>query len=151
MLYDFSWHFIAQEKLSSRLEIFEGESEITGFAVSGGMKGTIDRNIDAGRLMVEVYQARQFHNIHIQKPINQESFKIDRIYYRELFFDFVFAVTSLKKNSKFKSILMIAKGVKIVEPPNRDSKAEALKMTFPPPEIRLLNTGEYGILTVDTL
>lgn len=133
-------------------------TQIEAFSVRGGIERyfwTDARNgYGDADLMSDFYQARQFNNITIQKFINRESLEIDKVYYLKLPFEFTFEVISLSTGSRFKGLQLSAKDGRIKEPPNRDSKSEALVVEFSKPTILYfheVNKGSAKSIAADVL
>ncbi|MDQ6787485.1 MAG: hypothetical protein M3033_11820 [Acidobacteriota bacterium] len=153
ILYDFEFNFqVTDGEETGYTEVVGDSTEVEDFSVIGGLAGILSRDgrgdTDDARIMAEFYQARQFHNLQIKKPLNRVTLNIDRIYYRKLSFQFSFAVSSLSPNSKFKGLELEAKDAQITVPPNRNSNFEVLIITFSEPKIHYwTHTKEGNLIT----
>lgn len=139
-LYDFQLTLKAvdHEEIGYSL-VINNRTEVESFSVAGGLKRMIWKDgregIGDADIMAEFYQAKQFQNLFVQKTLNRSTLDFDRIYYRNLSFDLTFEVTSRHRSSRFSSMHLEAKNAQIIEPPNRDSRTEKIKIKFSEPKI----------------
>jgi hypothetical protein len=134
-LYDIKFTFSVAEQLGKGVKITRTyKVDVDGFEVIGGGTRFIMADgrggIGDADLMAEFYQARQFRNLNIVKPLNRESFVMDKIYYLKLSFEFTLVIQSLTPASRFRSLQLNAKNVRFTRPPDRGAMTERLFFKF---------------------
>ncbi len=140
LLYDLQSTLRVAEQVKTGVRVTHSYyTQVDAFSVVGGLQRYIWKDgrgkIGDADVMSEFYQARQFRNIAIQKKLNRETLIIKKIYYLKLPFEITFVAQTLSPSSGFRSLQLDAKNARIVEPPNRDSRSEALFIEFSDPKI----------------
>jgi len=135
LLYDLQMTLrVAESASDGRLLIHSYYTQVEAFSVIGGLTNPIRKdgrgNVGDADVMSEFYQARQFRNLTIQKPVNRETMIVERLYEFALSFEFTFVVQSLSPSSRFRSLQLEARRARILEPPKRRARLESLVVKF---------------------
>lgn len=138
-LYEFQMSFSVMDGKSGANGKSHYFTEIEKFAVLGGLKRTMRKNGENGigdaDMMVEFYQAKQFLNLVVTKPLDLESLTFQRIYDRGLSFDFALQVRSLALESRFRFIQLNAEKARITKPPSLDDEGDTLNIKYSNPKV----------------
>lgn len=138
-IYEFQMSFAVMDGKNGANNKSHYFTEIEKFAVFGGLKRTMRKNGENGigdaDMMVEFYQAKQFLNLIVTKPLNLESLTLQRIYDRGLSFDFAFQVRSLALESRFRFIQLNAEKARIIKPPSTDDEGDTLNIKYSNPKV----------------
>lgn len=138
-IYEFQMSFTVTEGKNGTQKKSSYFTEIEKFAVLGGSKRTIRKNGENGigdaDIMAEFYQSKQFLNLIVTKPLNLESLTFQRIYDRQLSFDFVLLVRSLELQSRFRFIQLNAEKARITKPPTTNDEGDTLNIKYSNPQV----------------
>jgi hypothetical protein len=138
-LYEFQMSFTLTERKNGANNKSHYFTEIEKFAVLGGLKRTMRKNGENGigdaDMMAEFYQAKQFLNLIVTKPLDLESLTFQRIYDRQLSFDFAFQVRSLALESRFRFIQLNAEKARITKPPSISDEGDTLNIKYSNPQV----------------
>lgn len=138
-LYEFQMSFTVTQSKNGAHNKSNYLTDIEKFAVLGGSKRTIRKNgeneIGDADIMAEFYQAKQFLNLIVTKPLNLESLTLQRVYERGLSFDFVLQVKSLEPQSRFRFIQLNAEKARITKPPATSLDGDTLNIKYSKPQV----------------
>ena len=138
-LYEFQMSFTVTEGKNGAHNKSNYFTELEKFAVLGGSKRTMRKNGENGigdaDMMAEFYQAKQFLNLIVTKPLDLDSIAFQRIYDRKLSFDFVLQVRSLSQDSRFRFIQLNAEKARITKPPSIDYEGDTLNIKYSNPQV----------------
>ncbi|HLL99588.1 MAG TPA: hypothetical protein VK400_00915 [Pyrinomonadaceae bacterium] len=138
-LYEFQMSFTVFERENGTNTKSTYFTDIEKFAVLGGSKRTMRKNGEDGigdaDMMAEFYQAKQFLNLIVTKPLNADSLAFQRIYDRRLSFDFVLQVRSLSPESRFRFLELNAVKGRITKPPSTYDGGDTLNIKYSNPQV----------------
>jgi hypothetical protein len=138
-LYEFQMSFTVFEHKNGATSKSNYFTEIEKFAVFGGSKRTMRKNGENGigdaDMIAEFYQSKQFLNLIVTMPLTLEALTFQRIYDRQLSFDFVLQVRSLALESRFRFIQLNAEKARIIKPPSLDAEGDTLNIKYSNPQV----------------
>jgi hypothetical protein len=138
-LYEFQMSFTVTERKNGANTKSHYFTEIEKFAVLGGSKRTIRKNGEYGigdaDVIAEFYQSKQFLNLIVTMPLSLDSLTFQRIYDRQLSFDFVLQVKSLEPESRFRFIQLNAEKARITKPPSLSEDGDTLNIKYSNPQV----------------
>jgi hypothetical protein len=135
LLYDLQLNLKVPEQERQGMKVTHSYyTQVDAFSVIGGLEKFIWKDgrgkTSGADVMAEFFQARRLSNITVQKLLNRETLIVNKIYRLKLPFEFTFVVQSLSHSTCFRSLQLDARDARIVEPPRRDSRCEALTIKF---------------------
>ena len=138
-LYSFEMIFSVVEVNRGIREKTDYATEIEKFAVFGGFKRTIRRNGEDGfgdaDIMAEFYQAKQFRNLIVTRPVDQLSAVFRRLFDQKLNFEFSFTVRSGAAESRFRHLQLVTKKARLVKPPSNYDGGDTLNIKYSEPQV----------------